>query len=1016
MTAASGLDFLAGGGTMGALMRAKDWSATPLGPASAWPQSLRTSVSTCLNCSFPILIWWGPDLVKLYNDAYAAIIAEKHPRALGSPGREVWPEIWDTIGPMLGRVMDHGEATPANDLLLVLHRRGFPEECYFSFSYSPIRDETGRVGGVFCPVIETTARVLGERRSAFLLDLESRLRDVPDPVSVKATVSALLGKHLGVAQLGYSEVDADGERVAVEGDWTDGRAPSTAGVHRFDDYGRGIAADLRRNKPVAVADVAQDRRTASADKLARFAAFAVGSFLSVPLVNAGRLVAVLFAAGPAPRLWTDYEAALMRDVAERAWSAVERTRAEAALRESEARWRTFFQHMHEGFALCEMVYDADGTARDFRYLEVNPAVERLTGIALEAIAGRLASDAIPGIEPFWIETYARVVATGEPAHFEYAVASLGRWFEVYAYRTEPGRFGALFLNVTERKQTEAALRENEALLQAVFDAAPVGIVIGEAPTGRIARGNRQAEEILGHPIIFSPDVESYKAWVSHHPDGRQVEGHEYPLARVLGGEERPELEVLYRRGDGRDTWVRFIAAPIRSEGRITGGVVATLDIDRETRALRALDRTRQELEGRVEAEVRARETAQARLAHAQRMEALGQLAGGIAHDFNNVLQAVSGGLSLIDKRAGDPEDVRQIARMVCGAAERGASVTARLLSFARKAELRAVPVPAAPLLAELQEILTSTLGSAIAIRIDATADAPALLADKAQLETVLVNLAVNARDAMPEGGVLTLSARPETVATAGQHPAGLPPGAYLRLAMSDTGVGMEPAILARASEPFFTTKGPGKGTGLGLAMARGFAQQSGGGLTISSAPGRGTTVTLWFPQGAGADRAQAMPLAEAAAPVRSARVLLVDDDAMVRGMLARQLEELGYDVLQASDGLAGLAWLDRGERMDLLVTDFSMPGMNGLALTREARRRQAALPVLLLTGYADANAKLDVAAMQDEALVLLRKPVSGDELAQHAATLLTPRTDASADGRVKPGHDGLETGASTPPH
>ena len=164
-------DFLAGGGELGACVRALNWSKTPLGPVAQWPQSLKTSVSICLNSRFPVLIWWGPELVKIYNDAYRPLIGTKHPWALGSPGREVWPEIWDIIGPMLSQVMERGEATASNDLLLLLERNGYGEECYFSFSYSPIRDESGRVGGVFTPVAETTERVIGERRLRTLRDL-----------------------------------------------------------------------------------------------------------------------------------------------------------------------------------------------------------------------------------------------------------------------------------------------------------------------------------------------------------------------------------------------------------------------------------------------------------------------------------------------------------------------------------------------------------------------------------------------------------------------------------------------------------------------------------------------------------------------------------------------------------------------------------------------------------------------------------------------------------------------------
>ena len=254
---------------------------------------------------------------------------------------------------------------------------------------------------------------------------------------------------------------------------------------------------------------------------------------------------------------------------------------------------------------------------------------------------------------------------------------------------------------------------------------------------------------------------------------------------------------------------------------------------------------------RLGEEAAEREQAEARLAQAQRMEALGQLAGGIAHDFNNVLQAVIGGLNLIQRRSGDEAVVKRFAHMVIDAAQRGASITGRLLSFARRGTLRAEPIPPLPLLEGLGEMLAHTLGIGIGMQIDVDQNLPWLLADKGQLETVLVNLAVNARDAMPEGGTLLLAARSEKVLDAKAHAAGLTPGGYLRLSVSDTGTGMSVTTLARASEPFFTTKPSGQGTGLGLAMARGFAHQSGGGFVIESTLGQGTTVTLWFPEAIG---------------------------------------------------------------------------------------------------------------------------------------------------------------------
>ena len=401
---------------------------------------------------------------------------------------------------------------------------------------------------------------------------------------------------------------------------------------------------------------------------------------------------------------------------------------------------------------------------------------------------------------------------------------------------------------------------------------------------------------------------------------------------------------------------------------------------------------------RLGVESHEREQAEARLAQAHRMEALGQLAGGIAHDFNNVLQAVMGGLSLIQRRPGDAEAVKRFACMAGDAAQRGASITGRLLAFARRGALRAEPVPPLPLLEGLGEMLAHTLGVGIAMRVAADQDLPALLADKAQLETALVNLAVNARDAMPDGGTLILAAAAEAVVDATAHPAGLAPGGYLRRSVSDTGTGRGAAPLARASEPFFTTKPLGQGTGLGLAMARGFAHQSGGGFVIESEPGQGTTVTLWFPEAVGVLVASDPALLESTAPSVpvSPCVLVVDDDAMVREVLASQLEDQGYRVAQAGGGLEALTQLDGGAAVALLISDFAMPGMNGLTLIQEARRRRPELPALLLTGYADASVRLAVENAETGNTALLRKPVSGAALVERAAALLAHAAASSS--------------------
>ncbi len=398
-------------------------------------------------------------------------------------------------------------------------------------------------------------------------------------------------------------------------------------------------------------------------------------------------------------------------------------------------------------------------------------------------------------------------------------------------------------------------------------------------------------------------------------------------------------------------------------------------------------------EGRVRREVAAREQAQARASHAERLRALGELAGGVAHDINNILQVVSGSAARIERRPDNAEEAARQAARIQQAVDRGSAISGRLLAFARRDALREDSVDATALLAELGELLADAIGPAIKIRLAAPDVAGSLLADRQQLETVLLNLATNARDAMPDGGVLTISAAKLSLDQDSDVPR-LAAGRYLRLAVSDTGVGIAPQDLARVVDPFFTTKPRGQGTGLGLSMAKEFAEQSRGALAIESELGRGTTVTLWLPEA----EVRPPPVAEAVdgvlpSPpmVAGLRLLVVDDDEQVREGLTGALQDLGCVTLAAEDGRAALALLDGGAKLDALITDFSMPGMSGLELIGEAHARRPGLPAILITGYVGDVPADAFRSLEGKRFALLQKPAPPARVAAQLAELMARR-------------------------
>jgi signal transduction histidine kinase/ActR/RegA family two-component response regulator len=400
-----------------------------------------------------------------------------------------------------------------------------------------------------------------------------------------------------------------------------------------------------------------------------------------------------------------------------------------------------------------------------------------------------------------------------------------------------------------------------------------------------------------------------------------------------------------------------------------------------------LAQTNAELEQRVEERTREREAALAQVHEMQKLESLGQLTGGLAHDFNNLLMAILGNLDLLAKKLPSEPMLRRLIDGAIRSAERGAALTKRMLAFARRQELAPEAVDVARLIKGMAEMLQRSIGPAIDITME-FADRLALIrVDPNQLELALLNLALNARDAMPQGGRLTFGAQ-RCKLDAPAH--GINPGDYLCVTVTDTGTGMDEATLKRAAEPFFTTKEVGKGTGLGLSMVYGLAAQSEGGTRISSRLGEGTTVELWLPvvetHAAGQSQSAARSEVAAAPPCN---ILIVDDDPMVAATTAAMLEDLGHSVLVASSGTLAMTVIRSDSKIDLVITDHAMPGMTGVELSKHIREVKPTLPIILATGYAD------LLAGNDPGLPRLSKPYRRDELEAMLAAVVGPQPAAN---------------------
>ena len=640
---------------------------------------------------------------------------------------------------------------------------------------------------------------------------------------------------------------------------------------------------------------------------------------------------------------------------------------EGMLAESEARYRTLFNALDAGFCVIELRFDADSRAVDYRFVEANPAFSRHTG--LDDVVGKWVSEVVPDLERSWLDTYGQVAMTGRAVRFESGVVALGRWFEVQALRIgDPvqHRVALLFNDVTDRQKAESVLRdtardrttERDLVWRASRD---LLVVCGF--DGLYRSVNPAWHEMLGWSA-FDLVRTSFSDYV--HPEDRAAATAAFELLRE--GRVLDSLDVRMLTADGDFRWVSWNAIPQEDHFYAAG---------RDVTERRALEE---------------------QLRQSQKLEAVGQLTGGVAHDFNNLLTVIRSSTDLL-KRPDLPEERRQrYIGAISDTVTRAAKLTGQLLAFARRQSLTPEVFDVGRSVASVADMVGTLTGARIRVVTDVAAnrdgrgnEVPYLIdADPSQFDTALVNMAINARDAMDGEGRLDIDVRRASAIPAVRaHPR--IPGDFVAVSVRDTGTGIAAADLDRIFEPFYTTKGVGQGTGLGLSQVFGFAKQSGGEVLVESTLGRGTTFTLYLPREVGRSVAieedgEPEPLADG----HGTRVLVVEDNQEVGSFATQALRELGYETVWAMSAEEALAVLSASPRFDVVFSDVVMPGMNGIDMAREIRHRHTGLPVVLASGYSHV-----LAEQGTHGFPLLKKPYSVEDLSR---TLRRAVTRAASPG------------------
>ncbi|MGJ7582095.1 PAS domain-containing protein [Variovorax sp. RHLX14] len=774
--------------------------------------------------------------------------------------------------------------------------------------------------------------VAARRREFALAELSEHVRTLDTSDDIAFAASETLGIALDVSRAAYGAIDATGRRMTIKRDWIAEGQLSIAGDHDFEVYGSYILA-LRRGEDVAIDDVGCDARVP--DRGANFRPFDVGALVNLPLMERGRLKVVLCLTHSRPHAWTAGELAFARRVMDRAEVEIARRAAEHELRELN---KTLEQQVATKTAERDRIWQLSGDmlgVADDRgvWLSINPAWTRILGWEPAEIVGRTSE---------WIEhpddvpkTRAEVqrLASGlRTAEFENRFRTKDGDYRTLSWTAVPedGLLYCVTRDVTVDRAQAAALADQAASRERTWRYSPDLLSVLDLPTMAFDRVNPAWTASLGWSID-EIEARSYEDFV--HPD--DVSASISAFEKVRRGEPVLGFENRYRTKDGGWRHLAWVALP---DGNKLYS--STRDVTQEKEQAEALA------------------AAEEALRQSQKMEAVGQLTGGLAHDFNNLLAAISGSLELMKMRIqqGRTDSLDRYMNGAQGATKRAAALTHRLLAFSRRQTLEPKPTDIDRLVAGMEDMVRRTAGPEIAVEIHGMADLWSTLVDPNQLENALLNLCINSRDAMPDGGRIVIETRNRSIGGGLAVQRDMPVGDYVSLAVSDDGVGMPPEVVERVFEPFFTTKPIGLGTGLGLSMIYGFAKQSGGQVRVHSEVGKGTTVMIFLPRHTTPEQiAQQVKVDVADHQANLGEtVLVVDDEPMVRMLVVEILEDLGYRALEAGDGIEGLEIVRSGVRIDLLITDVGLPkGMNGRQLADAARTLRTGLKVLFITGYAD---------------------------------------------------------------